>query len=1519
MKTILGLDLGTNSIGWALVKAKHDEKLGEITAMGARIIPMTQDVIDEFGKGITKSGTSERTRYRSVRRLLQRDLLRRERLHRTLNVLGFLPEHYANEIDFIKHPGQFKAESEPLLAYKKNEYGKHQFIFMNSFNEMLEDFKKARPELFYIKKNGKETKIPLDWTIYYLRKKALTEKISKEELAWLLLNFNQKRGYYQLRGEDEETKENKSEEFHSLKVVDVVDSGDRKGSDVWYNVVLENGWIYRRSSRIPLFDWVGTVRDFIVSADLNEDGTIKVDKDGKEKRSFRAPKDDDWTLIKKKTEFEILNSRKTVGCFIYDSLLNNPIQKIRGKLVRTVERHFYKQELEGILKKQLEFHPELQNRNLYTACIEELYPNNEAHKRNIQEKGLDHLFINDIIFYQRPLKSKVSQISDCPFESRSFLKEGKHEISALKCIAKSHPLFQEFRLLQFIKNLKIYQKTFQEDIDVTDRFLNTDSAYTLLFNWLNDKFEINQESLIKYLLSTSNLKGAALKNEIARYRWNYIEDKTYPGNETRGSFLQKIAKIEGIDASFLTARNTEGLWHILYSVTDKLQLNTALKRFGSKHKLPVEFAVNFSKIKPYDKDYGSFSAKALKKLLPLMRFGEAWEKEAIDRKTLDRIERIINAEYDEHIKQRVREKAIHINCISDCQGLPLWLASYIVYDRHSEASDLAKWESPNDLNVFLKEFRQHSLRNPIVEQIILETLRVVRDIWMEFGEGKKDFFDEIHIELGRDMKNPAEKRKRLTEQVSANENTNLRIKALLTELKEDGVKDVRPYSPSQQELLKIYEEGVYQSEVRKERLDDIEKIRKSSKPSRAEIIRYKLWLEQGYISPYTRRVIPLSELFSIKYQVEHIFPQARYFDDSLSNKVICEAEVNHLKGNKTSYEFIKNPELRIVQLNGGGTVEILSIQDYESHIQQYFSRNKTKLKNLLSEEVPDGFIHRQMNDSRYISKVVKTLLSKIVREDNEGELEQEVTSKNVIPVTGAITNQMKQDWGLNNVWNELVTPRFERMNQLTGTNDYGQWENKEGKRVFQTAVPDSMAKGFSKKRIDHRHHALDALVIACVTRNHINYLNNLNAKSEDDKSVKQNLRGTLCIKRKMNGDGNYKWEFIKPWERFTQETKDHLLKTVISFKQNSRVINKTNNRFQRWLPDENGAMKKVIEIQTQGQNWAIRKPLHKETVYGKVILRREKPNPVSLVSVLDQLNIIVDVRIKQLVKEMSESLQGDLVRMKKALKVTPLTIGETVIDKVQVYEFINGTASRTLLNSSFNQKKIESITDTGIQKILTDHLNQARYQNQKDDSGKFIAAEELAFSDAGLEDLNSNLSNHKPIYKVRIYEEGNRFAVGQTGNKKDKYVEAAKGTNLFFAIYADPNGKRSYISVPLNEVIESQKQGLPIAPETDLNGNKLLFTLSPNDLVYVPTIEEQSNPGMVNFKALTVEQVNRIYKLVSFSGNQAFFVLSSVAKTIADKMEFSVLNKMEKDLNGQMIKATCLKINVNRLGNVKPK
>ena len=1454
MKHILGLDLGSNSIGWALVQQDFENKQGKIIATGSRIIPMDQGILGDFERGNTVSQTAERTTYRSTRRLRERHLLRRERLHRVLHILGFLPPHYDSQIDFSKRYGKFIDDAEPKIAYNKGN-----FIFMNSFNEMIEDFRKHQPQLFYKKSNGEESKIPYDWTIYYLRKKALSQKITQQELAWLILHFNQKRGYYQLRGEEETENPNKEVAFHSLKVVDVEAEAPNKKGEIWYTIRLENGWIYRRTSKIPLDDWKGKTRDFIVTTDLNDDGTIKLDREGKEKRSFRAPDENDWNLLKKKTEHDIDFSGKPVGAYIYDHLLQNPNQKIKGKLVRTIERKYYKDELKAILAKQIALQPELFTENLLADCIRELYRKNEVQQQNLLSKDFLHLFVEDIIFYQRPLRSKKSTIANCTLERRSYIDKETNERknASIKVCAKSNPYYQEFRVLQWLQNLRIYE--IETDREVTAEFIETAEDYEALFNFLMSQKEIDNEGLLKYFLFAKNpqIKDKVAKSELKKwlttYRWNYVYDaadnssKKYPMNETGYDLQRYLQKVEGLPANFLTFDITYRLWHLLYSVKDKVEFEKALKKFAQEYQLDeASFVDSFKNFKPYPNEYGSFSEKAIKKLLPLMRFGNHWDFNRIDVSTQKRIDDLINGVANDEIRTIIREKAekYQLNSESCFQGLPLWLAQYVVYNRHAEATDIEKWTSVNDLEAYLEDFKQHSLRNPIVEQVVTETLRVVRDIWQRYGGGQANFFDEIHIELGRELKKTAEERKQLSNRNQENENTNLRIKKLLAELKEDAsIQNVRPYSPVQQELLKIYEEGVFSATDEVE--EDIQKIRKKAEPTTPEIQRYKLWLEQKYKSPYTGEVISLTKLFTEEYEIEHIIPQSRYYDDSLSNKVICESAVNKLKTNQLGLEFIQNHHGEKVRITGNKEVTIFTEEQYKEFVKKHYANNSAKQQKLLLNEIPEKMVARQLNDTRYISKYVSEILSKIVRSD---EKDEGVNSKNIIPCTGKITTALKQDWGLNDVWNELILPRFERMNQLTQTQLFTSYNDRLQKNL--PTVPIKYSQGFQKKRIDHRHHAMDALVIACATREHINYMNNQHAldKSKDKKEKQQSridLRTILCEKKNNN------WQFKKPWSTFTQEAKEALEHIVVSFKQNLRVINKATNYYEKW-EEKNGVLVKK-KVKQEGTNWAIRKPLHKETVSGKIVLDRKKGK-----------------------------------------------------DKIL-------TATRKTVDITFTEKIISSITDTGIQKILLNYL-------------KYKGSPEVAFSAEGLEELNKNIAQynngkkHQPIYKVRIFEEGSKFPLGETGAKATKYVEAAKGTNLFFGVYQG-KGKRTYATIPLNEVIERQKQGLSSVPERNEKGEPLLFTLSPNDLVYVPMEGEIAET--IDFNNLSKEQKERIYKTVSFTGNECHFVKSTIASLIKSydaksKIgELGSLNKLEVTISGDSrIKEVCIKLKVDRLGNI---
>ena len=141
MKKILGLDLGTNSIGWAVInEVQIDDKttcLTGIDCTGSRIIPMDAKILGDFDKGNSISQTAERTRLRNIRRLIERSHLRRSRLHRVLMEMDWLPLHYMQCLDRY---GNFINYQEPNIAWKKEQDGKYKFLFTDSYSEMLQEF-----------------------------------------------------------------------------------------------------------------------------------------------------------------------------------------------------------------------------------------------------------------------------------------------------------------------------------------------------------------------------------------------------------------------------------------------------------------------------------------------------------------------------------------------------------------------------------------------------------------------------------------------------------------------------------------------------------------------------------------------------------------------------------------------------------------------------------------------------------------------------------------------------------------------------------------------------------------------------------------------------------------------------------------------------------------------------------------------------------------------------------------------------------------------------------------------------------------------------------------------------------------------------------------------------------------------------------------------------------------------------------------------------------------------------------
>lgn len=1512
-KHILGLDLGTNSIGWGVIAINNEGKKtvpedSRILALGSRIIPMDAAALGDYDKGNAQSAAHERTQKRQARRLIERFKLRRDRLNRVLRQMGFLPPHYMEKLNRY---GAILESEEPRIPWFKSVDGRWIFAFHTAFEEMLTEFRMRYPDI---------GSVPYDWTLYYLRKKALANRIAKYELAWVLHSFNAKRGVRLTREEMSitDTVKKKEEKYYSLRVERVADSCSAGGKKrPLYSIYFENGMVCSYSSKVRP-DWEGKVREVIVITQLNPDGTPKCDDKGLPLRSLRAPKEDDWGLVKYRVEEQIRESGKTIGEYIYDALLSDPSLKIRGQLVNTVDRTFYRNELELILKKQAEYHAELRDAPLYEKCAQLLYPYNAGHLNSLKGKDFSHLFIDDILLYQRPLKSKKSLISDCPCEFHTYVDKETGEVCKvpLKCVAVSNPYFQEFRLRKFIGDLKILRRESEENgkivfnKDVTAEKL--DVVREQLYDWLSEQNEITQKALLR-----------KLKLNESDYRWNYVEDKKYPAGQTR-ALLLKLLKKAGMDKNVLTSDVEMALWHKLYSISHPSQLRSALQKMAQKQGWPDDFVEVFKDCPSFPSGYGSYSEKAIKKLLSLMRSGSSWSEENISADVRARIRLLLGGEENETISEYLREKTKHLSRIEDFSGLPEWLAKYVVYGRHSEASEVAKWSSPADIDLYIRNFKQHSLRNPIVEKILQETLRVVRDIWSEVGH-----IDEIHVEIGRNMKQTAAEREKSSKIIQENEDTNLRIKALLEEFlnPEYEIEGVKPYSPRHQELMRIYEQQALAEVAESERTEISEIIKKFNKttpkerPTGTDIMRYKLWLEQKYKSPYTGQTIPLGKLFTAAYEIEHIIPQSVYYDNSQSNKVICEAEVNKLKDRRLGMEFICRHHDEVVTCSGGRQVKVFTADEYKDFVDLHYAKNPAKRRRLLMEEMPEGFTKRQLNDSRYISRAILAPLSNIVRQQDEaGNYEPETVSRNVIVCTGQVTDALKHDWGLGDIWNRIIEPRFRRLNEKSESEDYGYEDIKDGKRFFRITMPFAQQKGFDKKRIDHRHHAMDAVVIACATRNVVNYLNNVSAH-ESGLATRYDLRRAVCHKTRPDAEGNYQWVVNKPWKTFTEDTHAALEKVVVSFKQSLRVLSKSTNHYRHY--DEQKA-RLVVKCQEMGEHRNIKRSLHKDTVYGEVNLRTVKEAKLSEALKVPQR--IVDNKLKAKVFHLLQ--EGyDSKRMSKYFLENQASFraikqsGKSGVLKVAVYVFSSDlgekrmSATRKSLVSYFADtqadgyvKKIENITDSGIRKILTAYVE------------KYGGTLEEPFSPEGVEFLNAHVCElndgrpHMPIRCVRVAEPmGEKFAVGTRGNRKAKFVEADKGCNLFFAVYQQEEGGRTFRTIPLNEAIERQKQKLCVAPEVDDKGNRLLFVLSPNDLAYLPTEEERESS--IDLRHI---DYSRIYKMVSCTRTQCLFLPHRVAKAIVEGFEYESLNKMERAETGEMIKQVCVPLKADRLGRLSP-
>ncbi len=1504
MKKILGLDIGTNSIGWAFIESnayENPETLdGRIIQLGSRIIPMDADAMNKFESGTPESKAAGRRQARGARRLNQRYKLRRTRLIEALKILEWVPDNF---------PVNFK------------KLDKHS---INKYLPFSDELKKEAADFFGIanKKTtkGDEYEISEDWLIYFLKTKALHTQVTLPELARILYHYNQRRGFKSSRKDakidDDSEKEIKYPIYEKwveiVAVTAIKESGKGEGKDKDYTFYtltcktsdLEFSAIKKRKN--PL-DWL--------NKDIEVEITKKTTKNLTATYTISEVDPNAWASRKIALEKDIAKENLTITEY-YLKNIKTALQSDEAYTVkqRIVDRSFYQNEFKKIWETQSRwFQKVFTDKTKIAEIADTFYTHNKEKNKELKAKDLFHLFFNDIIYYQRGLKSQKGLLANCQYESKSYkTKSGELKTAGVKVTSKSTPCFQEFRIWQTIHNLKVIQKEeiingkLKINIDVTANHLTTESKEKL-YELFDNSATVSHDSILRLL----GFKKDRTENgeKTFNYQLNYPNDKDFPGNETKAMFKKVFKKHSFIEEGEKYLNNRESLnnlWHIVYSLPEEQEIINALSN-KKYFDFPEPVIKHISKLPEFLSQYASLSAKAINKVLPLMRTGKYWNSENINEKTKERIDKIIDGEFDETISDKVREEILKLNLgsINQFAGLPTYIAAYIIYGRHSERANEAKYEAIEDFNI--KEIIPYnSIRNPVVEKVIRETLSLVKNIWNNETLGRPDY---IHVELGREMKNNNEERKKISENNSKNRIEKERIANLIRELQypnfnENSISDV--------EKFRLWKEsGGKQGE---EDFDTLFKRNNAEFVKDADIEKYRHWAEQNYRSPYTGKTIKLSELFTEKYQIDHIIPRAKFYDDSFGNKVVVEAEVNALKDNKLAMHFIEDTQGKEINLSNGEKVKVLSLDDYKKFADDVFTSNKKK-RHLKLYDVPEGFVERQMNDTKYISRTVAQFLRPIAI-GNE-------TDEGVIYTSGNITSDLKNKWGLNKLWKEILKPRFERLEGILGEKLILPSETKEGDYHF--------SKDY--KRIDHRHHALDALVIACTSRSHVKYLNSLSSLSNNKKDKHYDdwakWKYLLNKKKQLENQENGMTEFGTPWERFYLDAKEAVESIIVSHKPTSKLISKAINKYYKWAEVDKDKWEKKIHYQEAPKNddkyWvAVRQSLFGQPL-GKIHLAEYKTGLDIKAALKAQIQFlkrenkvwntedwrIAKSEIRKQLDVLIKRYDQDEKAILKFLESNPLKDKDgNEIDKLDLLQFKKYASKKVSIDETFTRDKIEKMPYSNLGKnwltnLLKEHLEE--YGNDP----------KLAFKGEALEMLYKKAPH--PINKVTRKEGGNKI------EKNNKLLDGDAGVNQYFLIEIKPEidkktGEnkvvRKYSTPNFLDCIERLAKGLPIHDE---DPNSQYISLSPGDLVYVPEMEEIINLiDWTNKKKIA----ERVYIMKSSQDYQAHFLPADVSALIQPydskfkKGEFESMNKSEKTKDkSQVIKENFIKLKIDRLGN----
>lgn len=1491
-KKILGLDLGTNSIGWALIDQDFENGQGNILGMGSRIIPMGQE-LSKFEQGQAQTKNANRRIARGMRKLNKRYKQRRNKLIYVLQQLGMLPE---------------------------------QIILAEPFDNPL---KLDRVSILPIKKNQKQYSA-LD--LLELRVKALNEMVSLQELGRLIYLFNQLRGYS--GGGDEPDKEDNNE--------DESENIEKKGKEIYVifgkiisvsepETIIYNGKeLKKRKIKFETEEGELEGDTFLELLKTGESLELLVNittsKKHGEAITFKLPNKTNWRKKMENLEKELAELSKEKGREIYLSeyflsiLKENKWSKIRNNVVL---RSRYQSEFDKIWETQSSIegsplHNVLKNlpQEKLSEILQFIFPGTketqEKYRQEGKAKGLYHVVRNQIIYYQRELKDQSHLISDCRYE------QGE------KALAKSHPVFQEFKMWEQINKLTINTKIEAGKTrkgEIKYKYVDRPIPTTLK-EWLFDELQDKKE--ISFGVVFNKLKKEYKLQEGVEFLNGMNPKAKLRGNETK-LMLKKALGEQFWEQLGLSEKSRQiELWDILYNAKGNeydiesertSKVLSFIKKYSNDVANPEQTAIQISKIK-FSRSYAALSLKAIEKILPLVRSGKYFSSDFSD-SLKETIIKLVNETVSDPFEKAAQEYLENNVEVLAEGGIMNAYATILVYGKHTakEYSEEEKIKNFYDI----KRLTPGELRNPLVEQLISEALMVVKDIWRQYGKP-----DEVRLELARELKNNAERRNKIYKANNENQKANDEVKNLLTELKQE---------------ITLNNIEKYKLWLSQENLAD-EYVKQYKDPSKSEIEKMKLWREQGHVSPYTGQPIPLSELFNReRYDVDHIIPQSRYFDDSFVNKVICEKSINKEKSNRTAMEYF---EL-------GSTIpSVFSKEGFINHVNKYFQG--AKRKNLLATKVPEDPIARQMKETQYISVRVKEELNKIVGNEN------------VKTTTGGVTDYLRNQWGLTDKFKTLLKSRYENVQPLVAEMEYEKYvsalekkkkEYKEknipftdielskeqsiesfNRNYFQTKNNKLVIKGWTK-RIDHRHHAIDALVVACTEPAHVKRLNDLNKElqtwlDEHKKDLLPNFEGSPSelLDEILNLNETERERIFKqiekfktidmPWVGFPEDAEKEIQNIIISQKPKDKLLIQ---------PDKNGK----LQIKIRGQ-------LHEPMPFGLTNSKEAKRYPLTDFA---KDKFATEKNIEKITDEkLKTEIRSHFVDKCKKNKKVAFSI-EGIMEfnsqrKVPVYNvrLYYKNQDQKISISKLGQKK--SDTPALIELIINDEIKQKVRQHLE----KYNGDKSKAFSKEGILELNKN--EKKPIKSLKLInadtdDTSDDISLQRLDRKKayNNNLLVNTGDNYLFAVM-EKDGNRIFDLITFFDAANLLKDEFNKATDKasfskeqifknyfeEKNKAKLLFTLKQGDPVYMPAEGEEiiTDPQSHLYEAFWKDNAARsksIHYVTKYSGNRIYFIKHDIANPIVSGKEFGSQNAYEI-IDGRSIKQYCIKLKVDRLGNISP-